>query len=210
MRTAHPFAVPALALSLIALPAATGCLVEPEFKPLQIAFAPQSVVVDVPMPKFRTRPQLPLRGWRCGGALVLPGLPHVDGLIDLFGSVANLRAAMASDTLRFAFDGLTVTQPCGLGMLGTSEKCDTAWLRNLLLDDASYDWRVESAEDAEPLFTARLVFSSNDRTVVAEIAPQSGMVRILVDNRETGRAVLLLPPLELEALLATTRADDSE
>lgn len=207
MRTAHFFGVLGLALSLIALPAATGCLVEPEFTPPQIALVPRVIAVDVPAPKFRTRPPLVVMGWGCGGALVLPETPHVDGLIDLFGSVANFRTAVSSDSVSFAFDDRTITLPCGLGGLGSPETPNTDRLRKLLLDDASYDWDGESCEEMEPHFTAHFTFSSQAPTVVAEIAPRSGTVRILVDQRETGRATLHLSPLELEELLTATRAE---
>lgn len=207
MRTTPLFGVLGLALPLIALTAARSCLVEPQFPSPPIAFVPRVIAVDVPAPKFRTRPQLVVMGWRCGGPLVWAGRPHVDGLIDLFGSVANFRTAVASDSVSLACEGRAIPLPCGLGGLGSTEKPDTDRLRQLLLDDASYDWGREPAEEEEPVFTAHLTFTSAAPMVVAEIAPESGTVRVLVDQRETGRVTLRLSPLELEALLRAVHAE---
>ncbi|MBI5423302.1 MAG: hypothetical protein HZA32_04405 [Opitutae bacterium] len=206
MRTAQRFVILGIASSLTAGPIVMACLVEPEFKPPQVAFAPASIIVTVPAPKLRTGALLSPMGWSCGGAVVLPKPPAIDGLVDLFGSVANLRTAMASDRVSFASDEFTVTPPCDLGQLGDPEIPDPTRLRNLLLDDASYDWAGDFFETEEPVFTTKLSFASDARTVVAEIAPKSGTVRILVDTRETGRAKLRLPPPELEALLADVAA----
>lgn len=201
MRTAHRLVVLGIASSLVTGPTVMACLVEPQFKAPQIAFEPQSIVVSVPTPKLRTRAFLSPMAWSCGGALVLPRPPAVDGLIDLFGSVANLRAAMASERVSLAFDEPTVAPPCSLGRLADSEMSDPTRLRNLLLDDASYDWTSESLDCEEPRFAARLTFSSTAQSVMAEIAPQSGTVRIVVDHREVARAKLHLLPPEIETLL---------
>lgn len=126
-------------------------------------------------------------------------------MVDLFGSLQNLRTAVASEKLFFAFDGFSLLLPCGLGVAGEPEMSDATALRDLLLNDAAYDWSNPIWCDDDSDFTARLTFSSSAQTIVAEVAPRSGVVRILVDARETGRAKLHLDTSALELLLVRTR-----
>jgi hypothetical protein len=126
-------------------------------------------------------------------------------LVDLFGSLANFRTAVATQEVSLALDGFTVLLPCSLGVVGEPEMPDATFLRDLLLNDAAYDWSRSTWQDDDPAFTARLIFTSSGRTIVAEIAPQCGVVRVLVDARETGRAKLRLDAAALELLLVRTR-----
>jgi len=196
----------ATASALAAGRPAAACLVEPEFPAPTIAFVPARIEVKPPTPILRTRRLLSPVVWVCGGVLSLPRVPAVDGLVDLFGSVGNLRAAVASERLSFACDDGSAVLPCGLGGLDEPEKLEATRLRALLLSDASYDWSGDTFDD-DDIFTTRLTFTTAAPTIVAEIAPRTATVRVLVDSRETGRAKLALPPAELETLLARTRAE---
>lgn len=183
----------------------TACIVEAEFAPPPIAFVPAPIVVRAPTPSLRSRRIYSPVVWICGGAVVLPAAPPVDGLVDLFGSLANFRTAVATQQLSFAFDGFSLPLPCGLGVVGEPETHDATALRDLLLNDAAYDWSKDLWDYDDSAFTARLTFSASTPTIVAEIAPRTGIVRILVDARETGRAKLRLDTADLELLLVRTR-----
>lgn len=195
----------AFAASLATVQPTTACLVEPELPAPKIAFVPANIAVKAPTPTPRARVHYSPVRCLCRGCVVLPAAPAIDGLVDLFGSLPNLRTAVASPQTSFALDGFSVLLPCGLGMLGEPELSDATALRDLLLNDTAYDWSSDIWEDDDSGFTARLTFSSSAPTIVAEIAPRTGIVRILVDARETGRAKLRLDPSTLELLLVRTR-----
>jgi hypothetical protein len=182
-----------------------ACLVEHAFPSPTVAFVPANIVVKAPTPTPRARVHYSPVRCLCRGCVVLPVAPAIDGLVDLFGSLPNLRTAIATQQLAFALDGFSLPLPCGLGMLGEPELSDATALRDLLLNDAAYDWSRDIWENDDSAFTARLTFSSSAPTIVAEIAPRTGIVRILVDARETGRAKLRLASSDLELLLVRTR-----
>ncbi len=202
-----PLRFAALAVLLAAVRPAMACLVEHEFPSPTVAFVPTNIVVKAPTPKLRSRVLYSPVRWSCGGAVVLPQAPAIDGLVDLFGSLPNLRTAITTQQLAFALDGFSVLLPCSLGVVGEPELSDATALRDLLLNDAAYDWSrdIWYVGEEDSVFTARLTFSASAPTIVAEIAPRTGIVRVLVDARETGRAKLRLDTSDLELLLVRTR-----
>lgn len=200
-----PLRFAALAVLLAAVRPAMACLVEHEFPSPTVAFVPANIVVKAPTPTPRARVHYSPVRCLCRGCVVLPAAPAVDGLVDLFGSLANFRTAVATQQLSFALDDFSLPLPCGLGMLGEPELSDATALRDLLLNDAAYDWSRDIWDDDDSTFTARLTFSASTPIIVAEIAPRTGIVRVLVNARETGRAKLRLDTSDLELLLVRTR-----
>jgi hypothetical protein len=151
------------------------------------AIQPPSFSVEMPqvVPKvFFREPRIkPIEILRFGRVLddMIPA--DVDGLIDLYGSVANLRLALLAE--RVDVVALSAEKNGSKYVESRSKplsEVDAATLRYILTSDATFDWSRDY--DCAPDYAYRLKFSHLRSVICVDLCFRCRTLRVLRDGQE--------------------------